>query len=599
MEESPSASILVPDSSKKNAKISKKFQRSKLYSSDLFHVVVVISGQCFFTLFLLILCLLAPALFPEYTLWTDDTISTLASTMSDPLSGNVKPMTAAFPPVGATLPTGSVDWDWPFFLHRFLILTLVLSTLKLIQKGFMTSMMSQFYRKAYGDHRVEKQYFSLKVIQRMILFMNESKKLDSVPTKTGPSQGITEPLSPKSFWMNMGYYQYRYGTPLFKATSGMMQNNFRELDEILRNESTAKHLAFLLFRHYEKLFGIPTSDTQLKEGEQSLGIIDGEKAFTAILDCHSDVEILLMLISRISHRTKGYLTATDFSNFLVFLCQERNSLSQSLTDHRRAVHQVEKLASLLTLLITALLIPLLYGVSMLRTMTSILGLLAGFSFMFAPSAAALFNAILFLFLTHPFDIGDRVLIGRRVYFVHEIRLFCTVMKQWDGLITYYPNTALQLSDFVANIYRSKPMQEYVPFVVRSQNLVQEQLVKLDQGLTAFFKKHKEHFFEETSSSTTRSNPSGCSLTGSTHMTGNFRYLRALEWTDSYHLKLMVLVKYKDNFHDGPMKWDRHFLLITELHRLLHALKFSFTPLPLKVSLQDDQKVLSFLKSMKV
>ena len=49
-----------------------------------------------------------------------------------------------------------------------------------------------------------------------------------------------------------------------------------------------------------------------------------------------------------------------------------------------------------------------------------------------------FDCIVFIFIRHPYDSGDRVIIGDKSYVVLEVSLLETVLRS-DGKICYYPN----------------------------------------------------------------------------------------------------------------------------------------------------------------
>lgn len=64
-----------------------------------------------------------------------------------------------------------------------------------------------------------------------------------------------------------------------------------------------------------------------------------------------------------------------------------------------------------------------------------------FVFVFGNAIRNTFEAILFLFVIHPFDVGDRVFVGvTGPMFVHEIGMLTTVMANWDKKLIYFPNS---------------------------------------------------------------------------------------------------------------------------------------------------------------
>lgn len=64
-------------------------------------------------------------------------------------------------------------------------------------------------------------------------------------------------------------------------------------------------------------------------------------------------------------------------------------------------------------------------------------------------------AILFIFTTHPFDVGDLVYMEKGTYFVRHIRMLSTVFKRWDGVLVTYPNALLATLP-LCNVRRTGP-----------------------------------------------------------------------------------------------------------------------------------------------
>jgi small-conductance mechanosensitive channel len=53
------------------------------------------------------------------------------------------------------------------------------------------------------------------------------------------------------------------------------------------------------------------------------------------------------------------------------------------------------------------------------------------AFIFGDSLKTIFNCALFVFVTHPYDVGDRVIIGTTIpdtLFVHKINFYTTVFR---------------------------------------------------------------------------------------------------------------------------------------------------------------------------
>lgn len=68
--------------------------------------------------------------------------------------------------------------------------------------------------------------------------------------------------------------------------------------------------------------------------------------------------------------------------------------------------------------------------------------LAGLSWLIGGSLAEVLTSIIFLFVKHPFDVGDRVNVAKESYTVKEIRLLSTIFLDSNGVYVQAPNTKL-------------------------------------------------------------------------------------------------------------------------------------------------------------
>ncbi|KAJ2959807.1 hypothetical protein NQZ79_g4805 [Umbelopsis isabellina] len=83
------------------------------------------------------------------------------------------------------------------------------------------------------------------------------------------------------------------------------------------------------------------------------------------------------------------------------------------------------------------------------------------AFILGNSAKNAFDCLVFLFVVHPFDVGDRIILDNRMYIVHKLHILTTVLERGDGLYFYIANHILA-QQFVANIRRSGDMIDEIP-----------------------------------------------------------------------------------------------------------------------------------------
>lgn len=158
----------------------------------------------------------------------------------------------------------------------------------------------------------------------------------------------------------------------------------------------------------------------------------------------------------------------------------RKSIARSMHDVDQAIHVLDSL-----LLTVASIIMILVFVSFVTTgaatviaagATSLLSL----SFVFSVTAQEVLGSCVFLFVKHPFDVGDRVEINSQELFVEEISLLFTAFRTVaEQRVTQVANNVLNTS-WIDNVTRSKAMRERVSlFVDFATTFADIQLLKME------------------------------------------------------------------------------------------------------------------------
>ncbi|PPD74272.1 hypothetical protein GOBAR_DD28796 [Gossypium barbadense] len=77
------------------------------------------------------------------------------------------------------------------------------------------------------------------------------------------------------------------------------------------------------------------------------------------------------------------------------------------------------------------------AVKQLNTLVTVLVVAA---FMFGNTCKTIFEAIVFVFVMHPFDVGDRCVVDGVQLLVKEMKILTTVFLKLDNEKVYYPNS---------------------------------------------------------------------------------------------------------------------------------------------------------------
>ncbi|XP_006854192.2 mechanosensitive ion channel protein 10 [Amborella trichopoda] len=224
-----------------------------------------------------------------------------------------------------------------------------------------------------------------------------------------------------------------------------MMREFSKSEEEARSEKEAKAEAQRIFENVAK------------PGEKYIEMEDLLKFLEK-----DDVCIIFPLFE--GAEESGKIKQSAFRNWVVKGHMERKALANSLTDAKTAVHQLHKLASCVVVVIIIIEFLLVMGVATSKVILFVSSQLLVVGFMFNNTCKTIFEAIIFVFVMHPFDVGDRCVIDGVQMIVEEMNILSTVFLRFDNEKIYYPNSVL-LTKPISNFYRSPNMSDTVEFAI--------------------------------------------------------------------------------------------------------------------------------------
>lgn len=144
----------------------------------------------------------------------------------------------------------------------------------------------------------------------------------------------------------------------------------------------------------------------------------------------------------------------------------------------------------------------IFRVNIQKTLSSFYSLIIAFGFIFQESAGKLFDSIIFLFVTHPFDTGDRVcFIGAdgtpTVMVVKQMALLSTVFLQWDNTELYVANSLL--STLSITNYRRSGYQAEIATLQLGFDTPQEKLDAVEEDMNHWLSTEPARLFTPSTS----------------------------------------------------------------------------------------------------
>jgi small-conductance mechanosensitive channel len=169
----------------------------------------------------------------------------------------------------------------------------------------------------------------------------------------------------------------------------------------------------------------------------------------------------------------GDISMDELEAVCVEIGRERKAITASLKDLDSVVSKLDDVFVFIVLVITTLVFISLISTSASGVLTSAGSAVLALSWLFSATAQEFLQSIVFVFVKHPFDVGDRVTVYGNSgamgmgddYFVKEISLLFTEFKKMEGHVVQAPNSYLNTL-FILNQRRSGALAEGVPIVIK-------------------------------------------------------------------------------------------------------------------------------------
>ncbi|KAK6934886.1 Mechanosensitive ion channel MscS [Dillenia turbinata] len=253
----------------------------------------------------------------------------------------------------------------------------------------------------------------------------------------------------------------------------------------------------------------------------------------------------------------GRITRSSFRNWVVRAYIERKALAHSLNDTKTAVQQLHKLASTVVSAIIVVEFLLVMGWATTNVIVLFTSQLLLVGFMFQNTCKTIFESIIFVFVMHPFDIGDRCVVEGVQMVVEEMNILTTVFLRYDNEKIYYPNSAL-LTKPISNFYRSPEMADAIEFSI-DVSTPTETIHALKKSIQTYIESKPKHWSPKHN-----------------------LLVKEIENVDK--MKLLLVVIHTINHQNYGEKASRLSDLILELKKIFENLNIKYHLLPQEIHL---------------
>ncbi|XVF06760.1 hypothetical protein REPUB_Repub06bG0078400 [Reevesia pubescens] len=253
----------------------------------------------------------------------------------------------------------------------------------------------------------------------------------------------------------------------------------------------------------------------------------------------------------------GKISKSSFRNWVVHAYVERKALAHSLNDTKTAVQQLHRLASAIVIVIIIVVSLLVMGVATIKVVFVVTSQLLLVGFMFQNTCKTMFESIIFVFVMHPFDVGDRCVIDGVQMIVEEMNILTTVFLRYDMEKIYYPNSVL-ITKPISNFRRSPDMGDSVDLTIDASTPV-EDINALKKAIQLYIESKPKYW--------------------SPKHTLIFKEIENMD-----KMKLVLCVQHTMNHQNYGEKSARKSELVFELKKIFETLGIKYRLLPQEVHL---------------
>ncbi|KAF9203733.1 hypothetical protein BGZ49_006114 [Haplosporangium sp. Z 27] len=255
----------------------------------------------------------------------------------------------------------------------------------------------------------------------------------------------------------------------------------------------------------------------------------------------------------------GDISKSEMKEKIFYVYKERKDLHTSLRDLSQAVGKLNVIFLTIMFIIWLLIVLSIFGKDVVKNMLSIGSFLVALSFVFGNSLKILFENIVFLFITHPYDSGDLVSIDGNDMYVREVGLNSTTFVTWDGKRMYYPNSLISQRP-IYNVRRSPNMTDKIVLNVDCYT-TQAQIFELRARMRDYLLKESKEF-----------------------QPGLEIQIQQMD----VKLTISMCIEHKGNWQDSGRRWARRTAFNYALKEAVEDIGIQYYALPQRVELCDRE-----------
>lgn len=245
----------------------------------------------------------------------------------------------------------------------------------------------------------------------------------------------------------------------------------------------------------------------------------------------------------------GDISRDEIKNTVMRFYKERRLLARGMQDVGQVVSRLDACFMFVCVLVVFFIALSVFQIDIGSLITSFYTLAIGLAFIFQNMASNIFDSIIFIFVTHAIDTGDRIFLDDDTFVVKRVTLLSTLLSRWDGTDIYVDNYTLARK-FVINVRRSGKMFENAWIQVGWDTSV-DKLERLEAKMNKWLQTEQTRMFEPSTMVVPQS----------------LNYMRYIECT--------VGMMHRENWQDWGGRWNRRNAFHAALHHYTRELGITY------------------------
>ncbi|KAI2470841.1 hypothetical protein F4781DRAFT_159604 [Annulohypoxylon bovei var. microspora] len=377
------------------------------------------------------------------------------------------------------------DINWIDVVNKIITAVFVLAILNFFEKIFVQWVAATFHRRTYSS-RIETNKQSIAYLVH--LYEHSKDRLvpeASVMNDHAPGSGTRTPMAlfsdnARDTMAKVGDIANRVAGDFTGREVRLRSHPRKVVSELLRNTNSAQVLARRLFRTYAK------------PGIEVLFPQDLNPAFPTPEDAESAFNVF-------DRDFNGDVSMEELEAFCDEVHREKKAIAASLKDLDSVIKKLDRVFVFVCVIIAALVFVSIISTSTASALASLGTAVLGLAWVLQATAQEFLQSIIFVFVKHPFDVGDRVTVYGNTgslmrgddYYVTEISLLYTEFKKMEGHIVQAPNSILNTL-FILNHRRSGQLADV--FELRMKYGTPGSVIKeLENRMTEYVQANKRDF----------------------------------------------------------------------------------------------------------